>query len=165
MTLASGTGEIDISADATATTVNLATGAGAKALTVGSTTTTSSTAIQSGSGGISLATGTTAGNVTITPALVSGSSTTPTLNARVGQVTVTGLTTAAAASQAIAITNSSVTGTSQAIIVSADNLGSNDAQMTITRVLQAANTLTVTLKNNGAAALNGDVHITFWILN
>jgi hypothetical protein len=37
--------------------------------------------------------------------------------------------------------------------------------MTITRVLQAASSLKVTLKNNGAAALNGDVHITAWILN
>ena len=37
--------------------------------------------------------------------------------------------------------------------------------MTITRVKQSASTIAVSLKNNGAAALNGDVHLTFWVLN
>lgn len=165
MTLASGTGEIDISADATATTVKLATGAGAKALTVGSTTTTSSTAIQSGTGGISLASGATAGNVAITPSLNSAAGASITVNGRVGQATLTGLTTVAGTTETITITNSSISGTTQAILVSVDNLGTNDAQMTIQRVKQAASTLTVILKNNGAADLNGDLHVTFWILN
>lgn len=165
ITVASGTGEIDISADAAATTVKLGTGAGAKTVTVGSTNSTSATTVNSGTGGITLETGATAGNIAMTPATNSAAGTSLTLNGRLGQATFTGQTTASGSSQAFTITNSSVTGTTQAILVSADNLGSNDAQMTITRVLQAANTLTVTLKNNGAAALNGDVHITFHILN
>lgn len=54
LTVASGTGAINISADAAATAVNIATGAGAKTLIMGSTNTTSSTAIRSGSGALSL---------------------------------------------------------------------------------------------------------------
>jgi len=36
--------------------------------------------------------------------------------------------------------------------------------MTVTRVTPGAGSFTVTLTNNGAAALNGDVLITFWII-
>lgn len=54
ITLASGTGEVDISADATNTTVKLATGAGVKLLTIGSTNSTSATTINSGSGNLTL---------------------------------------------------------------------------------------------------------------
>ena len=44
------------------------------------------------------------------------------------------------------------------------NKGANDAQMTVTRVEPAAGSFIVTGTNNGAAALNGDVIISFWIL-
>lgn len=54
-TIASGTGAINVSADAAATAVNIGTGAAAKTLTIGSTNSTSTTNIQSGSGGIVLA--------------------------------------------------------------------------------------------------------------
>ena len=50
LTVASGTGTMNISSDAAATAVNIATGAGVKALTLGSTNTTSSTTIQTGTG-------------------------------------------------------------------------------------------------------------------
>lgn len=167
ITIAGGTGAqtINIANSTGGKTVAIATGAGANSVTLGSTNTTSATTLQSGSGGVTIATGSTAGNIVMTPATNSVAGTSITLNGRLGQATFTGQTTASGSSQAFTITNSSVSGTTQAILVSADNLGSNDAQMTITRVLQAANTLTVTLKNNGAAALNGDVHITFHILN
>jgi hypothetical protein len=66
ITVASGTGEIDISADAAATTVKVGTGAGAKAVTIGSTNTTSATTIQGGSGLTSvLNNSNTAGAITI----------------------------------------------------------------------------------------------------
>ena len=51
------------------------------------------------------------------------------------------------------------------MLVTASNLGANDAQMTVTRVVPALGSLTVTVKNNGAAALNGDVNLNFWVVN
>lgn len=53
-TVATGVNAINISADASATTVNLATGAAVKTLTLGSTTGASITTLQSGSGGMSI---------------------------------------------------------------------------------------------------------------
>jgi hypothetical protein len=50
----SGTGAVNISADAAATTVNLGTGAAVKTVTVGSTNSTSATTIQAGSGGLTV---------------------------------------------------------------------------------------------------------------
>lgn len=50
----SGTGAVNISADAVATTVNVGTGAGVKAVTIGSTNTTSATTIQGGSGKVTI---------------------------------------------------------------------------------------------------------------
>lgn len=183
----SATNIVNLGIGAGATTVNIATGVtnaktinvgtgaamantitiggtGANVITIGSTTASAATTIQAGSGttGLSLSAG---GNVQMAPATNSAAGVSLTLNARVGQATFTGQTTASGASQAFAITNSAITGTTQSVFVSADNLGSNDAQMSITRVLLAASTITVTLKNNGAASLNGDVHINFWVLN
>jgi hypothetical protein len=40
----------------------------------------------------------------------------------------------------------------------------NDAQMTIRRVKRLAGSFEVTLYNYGAAALNGNVSISFWII-
>ena len=48
--------------------------------------------------------------------------------------------------------------------MTAANEGANDAQMTVMRVKRGAGTFDVTLKNNGAAALNGNVTITFHII-
>lgn len=165
ITLGGGTGAqtVNVATGGTGVkTVHIADSAVANVVTMGSTTGAASTTIQAGTGGLSLSAG---GAVSMAPVTGSAASANITLNGRVGQSTHTGLTTASGSSQVFVITNSAVTGTTQAIFVSADNLGSNDAQMSITRVLQAANTLTVTLKNNGAAALNGDVHINWWILN
>ncbi|MCF1193205.1 hypothetical protein LRR18_16570, partial [Mangrovimonas sp. AS39] len=85
------------------------------------------------------------------------------INANVGRATFTGFTTAAAGVQVFVITNSIIT-TSSCILVTACNEGANDAQMTITRVTRAAGSLSVTLTNNGAAAVNGNVAINFWVL-
>ncbi|MDX1532861.1 MAG: hypothetical protein R3230_01490 [Nitrosopumilaceae archaeon] len=118
--------------------------------------------INAGTGGIDLNAG---GIVSMTPATdVQASPTaTATINANVGVATFTGFTTASAASQVFTITNAVCTAAS-AILVSVSNLGGNDAQMTVTRVTPGAGSFTVTTVNNGAAALNGDVIITFWII-
>jgi len=84
------------------------------------------------------------------------------INARVGYATFTAFTTAAGASQVFTITNS-FSALSSAILVTANNLGANDAQMTVTRVTPGAGSFDVTLTNNGAAALNGDINICFWL--
>lgn len=118
--------------------------------------------INAGTGGIDLNSG---GVVSMTPATDSQASptATATINVNVGVATFTGFTTAAAASQVFTITNAVCTAAS-AILVSVSNLGGNDAQMTVTRVTPGAGSFTVTTVNNGAAALNGDVIITFWII-
>lgn len=166
MDIISGTGALSISDDAANTTVNIATGAAAKLVTVGSTNGASSLALQSGTAGITLATGATAGNIKATAATdtQASPSATAVINAQLGAATFTGFVTAAAAPQVFTITNALVTAASQ-ILCSASNAGGNDAQMTITRINPGAGTFDVTLVNNGAAALNGDVIITFWILN
>lgn len=159
-TLATGTGAISISADAAATTLLIGTGAAVKNVTIGSTDTTSVTTIQAGTTGINL---NAAGqlNAQVATDTVASPGTTATVDAALGKATFTGFTTAAAGTQVFTITNAIVTAAST-ILVSASNLGANDAQMTVTRVTPGAGTFDVTLTNNGAAALNGDVIISFW---
>ncbi len=96
--------------------------------------------------------------------IVASPAATAVINARNGYATFTGFTTAAGASQVFTITNSKAV-IASAILVSANNLGANDAQMTVTRVFPGAGTFDVTLTNNGAAALNGDINITFWVMD
>jgi hypothetical protein len=85
-----------------------------------------------------------------------------TLDFYLGTATFTGFTTAAGSSQTFTINSIRADATSN-ILVTVANEGSNDAQMTITRVKRAAGSFDVTVKNNGTAALNGDVSINFWI--
>ncbi len=119
--------------------------------------------IRSDSGGITLNSGT--GAVLMTPQTGSVAGVSLTLNARVGVATFTGQTTGAGSNEDFTITNSSL-GAGDGVFVTVSNLGSNDADMTLEGVItQTAGTLTVHTQNNGAAALNGDVVITFWIIN
>ena len=97
------------------------------------------------------------------PATASVAGVSLTINANVGVATFTGQTTGAGASQVFTITNSVATTTS-AVLATVSNLGTNDAQMTLTRVEQKAGSIDFTATNNGAAALNGNVVITFWII-
>jgi len=157
----SGTGTIGMGTDATAATMLLNTGAGAKTTTLGSTNTTATTTIQAGTGGLAL---NAAGAVSMAPATVSAAAYAATLNARVGAVTLTGQVLASAAAQDLTITNSLVSSTSQ-IFVTVGNIGSNDAKLTIQRVNPGTGSFIVNVKNNGAAALNGDIHVTFWVIN
>lgn len=153
-------GDISIGNDNDAYNVNIGTGAAAKVCTVGSTNTTSSTTVQSGTGGISLEA---AGIVDVVPAVDTQAGAAVTVDANVGVATFTGLSTAAAASQVLTITNAVAT-VGSAILCSLSTLGANDAQCTITRVVPAAGSFTVTYQNLGAAAVNGDLILTFWIL-
>jgi hypothetical protein len=85
------------------------------------------------------------------------------ISAFIGSATFTGFTTAAAGTQIFTITNAIVTAAS-GIIVTASNTGANVAQMTVIRVNPGAGSFGVTLLNNGAAALNGNVIISFIIV-
>ena len=148
-TLTTGTAAIDIGRDAFA-----------KDIVIGNDTGVSTLTLVAGTGGMTLDAD---GIVDIVPATDTQAAATGTVNANVGVTTHTGLTTASAATQVFTITNAVCT-VGSAILVSASNLGANDAQMTVTRVTPGAGTFDVTLTNNGAAALNGDVIITFWII-
>jgi len=87
-----------------------------------------------------------------------------TSNTNVFACTFTGIVTASAAAQIFTITNSKATTTCQIVGLTMSNEGANDAQMTITRVKRQAGSILVTGTNNGAAALNGNVTITGWII-
>jgi hypothetical protein len=143
--------------------INIGTGNAAHQITVGSTNAQAAVTIAAGiAGGIDLSG---AGSVTMTAVTdtQASPSATAAIAANVGVATFTGFTTAAAATQVFTITNAVCTATSQ-IFVTASNEGANDAQMTVTRVNRGAGTFNVTLLNNGAAALNGNVSIAFWII-
>lgn len=163
ITITSGTGNINLVGGGN--TINIGSDAAANLVNIGSLTGAASTTISSGTGGLSLIA--VAGNASVfanvaTP--VASPTATVIDNGRVGYATFTGFTTAAAGAQVFTVTNSSVT-TASVLIVSVANGGGNDAQMTITRVLKNAGSFLVTLTNNGAAALNGDVTISWWNLS
>jgi len=123
------------------------------------------------SGGVSISGGAAAtlGNIGLVnqqQAAAAGPSATVTVvnNSRIGSVTFTGYTQAAAATLVLTLTNSFITATSP-IIATAMNAGTNDAQMQITRIKQGSGTADITIKNQGAAALNGDMVLSYIILS
>ena len=154
-------GGIDIDA---AMQINIqSTEAQADAIVINSSNAAGGIDLLTGGGEISI--GATGGNVTLLPATNSAAGTSLTLNARVGVATFTGQTTAAGSTITLTITNSFL-GAGDGIFCTVSNKGSNDAQMTLTRVnTETAGTLIVQADNNGAAALNGDIIVTFWIIN
>ncbi len=161
--LNSSAGAISIANDAVALSVNVGTGAADMTVLVGSTNTASTTTIQAGSGEVILSP--TSGAISMVPATNSVAGLALTINARLGVATFTGQTTGAAANEDFVITNSSL-GSGDGVFVTVSNEGSNDADMTLEGVItETAGTLTIHTQNNGAAALNGDVIITFWIIN
>ena len=159
LTLGSANGAASVVVNGGTTACSFATNATDHATNVGSVTGVSATTISAGTGGLTFAA---AGIVDMVPVAASHASTV-TINANVGVATLTGFTTAAAASETIVITNSVCTTTS-AILCSASNLGANNAQMTITRIEPKAGSFEVTVTNSGDAALNGNCVITFWII-
>lgn len=104
----------------------------------------------------------------ITSSKVTSASTTVTNSSFIGSTTITGLTTASAASFTVTMTNTNVT-TASSVIVTASNLNAstNAARVAVTGVVTAANTIIITVTNNGAGALGtGDnVHIGHIVLN
>jgi len=150
--LESGTGEINIGADAVAHDI-----------TIGNEVGTTSVSIEAGSGGVIFLSD---GIIAVSPIGATAASPTQgvTINANVGSATYTGYTTAAGASQAFVVSNVLCTATSK-LLVTANNTGSNDAQITVMRVDPSLGSFNITVKNNGAAALNGDIYINFWLLD
>lgn len=167
------TGAITLGSSSASQTVNIGTGTGTSTIDIGTnaggqaiiqignTAATSALLLEAGStGGIGISAG---GNVLMTPGTVSAAAYAATVQANVGQVTLTGQVLASGASQVLTITNGFISATSP-VFVTVSNLGSNDAQLTVQRVQPKAGSLEVTVKNNGAAALNGNIHVTFWAI-
>jgi len=152
--LNSSGGAIGIGSDADAQAINVGTGAAARTITIGNAT---------GGTGLVLTGGDT-GDIQATPATTSAAAASATLNAKVGVVTLTGQTTASTAQATLTITNSEVSATS-GILVTVANVGTNDARMTLEQVKPAAGSFELMCQNNGAASLNGDIIISFWVLN
>lgn len=152
----------DLTLSAAGGSVNItATEAAADAIVINASDAAGGIDLTTGGGELSISS---SGLVTMVPATATAASPTDTvvINANVGVATFTGYTTAAAGAQTFTITNSVVAATS-GILVTADNIGANDAQMTVTRVFPGAGTFDVTVTNNGAAALNGNIKINFWV--
>ncbi len=131
--------------------------------TIGNHTGVSLLSLLSGTGGVVVDSGPTAGNFSVVKASNSAAGTTVVLNAHVGVATYTGNVTAAAAAITLVLTNSFVT-VGGFNMVSVDTQGTNDAQLTVTRVFSAAGTLSVTCVNNGTQAVNGNINLSFWIM-
>lgn len=154
---------LDIDVLATGGSVNItATEAAANAIVLSASNAAGGIDITTGGGSVDISS---AGFVTVVANTASVASPTAasTQNFNVGAATFTGFSTAAAASQVFTITNSIVT-TASVIHVTVSNEGANDAQMTVMRVKRLAGSFEVTTKNNGAAALNGNVTVSWWIL-
>jgi hypothetical protein len=178
-----GSGTVTIGNTANADAINLESGTGglflignahsihigddagnANTITIGNSTANTSLDLTAGTNfGIAIASG---GAISMVEATATAASPTATvtINERAGLATFTGFTTAAAGTQAFTITNSNATVTS-GISVTVLNEGTNDAQMTLTRVERLVGSFVVTVLNNGAAALNGNLSIDFWVKN
>lgn len=167
MELNSSGAAISIGNDAVAQAINIGTGAAARTITIGNVTSTTGLVLNSGTGAITISSNST-GNISLVSGKVSSSSTTVTNSSFVGNTTITGLTTAAAASFTVTMTNTKVT-TSSAVLVSASNLNAstNGAFVAVTGVVIAANTIIITVTNNGGGSLGtgDDVHIAHMVLN
>lgn len=145
----------------TAGAVNIGTGTAAHVVTMGSVTGAASTTIQAGTAGLAL---NAAGAVSVQTATNSAAGTTVVLNARVGIATYTGQTTASGSTITLTLTNSVIAATS-AILLTLNNIGTNDAELTVQQIKPGVGTASIIAKNNGADALNGDIHVAFWVLN
>lgn len=153
----------DIDIVATGSSVNVtATEATADAIVLNASNAAGGIDLLTGGGEITISS---VGNVTMAPVAQSSATTALTINARVGVGTFTGQTTAAGTSVDLTITNSTV-GAGDALFCTVSNRGTNDARMTLHKAsTQTAGTLALNVQNNGPAALNGDIIVTFWIIN
>jgi hypothetical protein len=145
-------------------TVHFADDAAANTVIINSQTGAGTTTINSGTGGIALQPSSHILTVSEEFDTVASPTNTIAITGTIGVANFTGFTTGAAASQAFILTNASIT-TASGILITAANTGANAALMTVERVLPAAGSVTVTLVNNGAAALDGNVNIAYWIFS
>jgi hypothetical protein len=135
------------------------------AVTGGSLTLSSNTSVTVDGGlQLNLASSGDNGNINIDAGVVNAAGAAALLNSYVGIATLTGLTTGAAATEVVTITCDKAIVTS-GVICSATNFGANDAQMTVTRIENFAGSFVVTLQNFGTQALNGDLVLSFIVLN
>jgi len=161
ITVDSSGGTIGVGVDDIDQAINIGT-AGERAIGIGNATGATAVTLTAGStNGIVFAS---SGNIKLTPATDTQAAAAVTINAKVGVATFTGLTTAAAGTQDLTITNSEISEGS-GVIVTVSNLGANDAQMIATRTLTAAGSVVVTVRNDGAASLNGNIILSFIVLN
>lgn len=153
----------DINITATGSSVNItATEAAANAIVITSSNAAGGIDLTTGGGSIDLSS---AGFATVVAntANVASPTAASIQNVNVGAATFTGFTTAAAGIQDFTITNSLVT-IASVLLVTVCNEGANDAQMSIRRITRAAGSFVVKTVNNGAAALNGNVTVSWWLL-
>jgi len=105
------------------------------------------------------------GNVTMTPGTVVAAGPGAVLNSRVGVATITGQVTASGADIDLDITNAFIV-PGCGVLATVSNQGANDADIQIEGVNTAtAGHLILHCINQGPAALNGNITVTFWILN
>lgn len=150
-----------------ASAVNIGTGAAAHVVTLGSTNGAASTTVQAGTEGISLsqATGRLAATPNISTAQVT---TTPTFNARLGNMVVDGsgaAKIAAGATVTFVITNSFVTATSMALVTVASTEDVATVQLAITAIRLQASTMSVSIKNSGGSDTAANFYINWWVTN
>jgi len=158
--IGNATGTTSVSVNAGTGDSTFAANATDHGTTIGSTIGASQTVIQGGTDGVAIIS---AGNVAITPGVDTQAAAAVTINARVGVATFTGLTTGAGLTQNLTITNDEIAADS-GVLVSISNLGANDAQCYIRRTVPAAGSMVCTMVNGGAAALNGNVIVSFIVL-
>ena len=149
-TLQTGTGTVSLGADAVA-----------KSLVIGNTTGATDISLDAGSGGIDI---NSAGLVTMTPLAVTVAGAAITASANYAVCTFTGLTTAANTVERLTITNTLCTATS-AILCTVSNMSTTASFVAVHNVVPGVGSFTVDVINtNGtAAAVDGNIILTFWI--
>jgi len=75
-----------------------------------------------------------------------------------------GFTTASGAEEIFIIEDVACNPTS-AILITSETFGAAAARMQVTQVIPGNKVFNVVCRNRGAAGLNGDVHLNFWILS
>jgi len=152
-TLATGTGNINISNDAAATTVNLATGGGIKATTIGSTNATSTTTLQSGSGALNVTA--TGGALTINSGIgalgISTDASATTVNIGTGTAVVKTISIGGTGANVIAIGNTQTAGSvtiGNAMITGTIQIGGSGAQTGTITIAGGTGAQTVNIANS-----------------
>jgi len=86
-----------------------------------------------------------------------------TLNKQSGTITSESLTTPAASTYTLTLTNSVVTSAAR-VFVSCDNGSNTQGELTVQRVTPSASQVVILVKNTGALAYNGTIKINFFVM-